>query len=50
MVRGLESAGRLIFALVTSEPAPEPFTVQVCTTELNDTGSGSPDTDGFATG
>ena len=41
VVRGDESAGRLTFVLVTSELAEEPFTVQVCTTELNETGDGS---------
>ena len=40
MVRGDESAGRLMFVLVTSEPAEEPFTVQLCTMELNETGGG----------
>ena len=39
VVRGDESAGRLTFVLVTSEPAEEPFTAQVCTRELNETGS-----------
>ena len=50
VVRGNESAGRLIFALVTSKPAPELFTVQVRTRELNGTGDGLPVSDGFATG
>ena len=52
VVRGDESAGRLTFALVTSEPAEEPFTVQVCTEELNGMGFGSgavSDADGSAT-
>lgn len=49
MVRGDESSGELIFTLVTSAPAMESFTVQVCTTELNDTGGG-PASEGFATG
>ena len=48
VVRSDESAGRLMFALVISEPAVEPFTVQVCTRELNETGGG-PTTE-FATG
>ena len=48
VVRGDESAGRLTFVLVTSEPAVDPFTVQVRTTELNETGGG-PAAD-FATG
>ena len=47
VVSGDESAGRLTFALVTSEPAVEPFTVQVCTRELNETSS---PTGEFATG
>ena len=50
MVTDMESAGRLIFALVTSEPAAESFTVQVCTRELNDTLATGPESDGFATG
>ena len=48
VVRTDESAGRLTFVLVTSEPAEEPFTVQVCTRELKETGGGFA-TD-FATG
>ena len=48
MVRGDESAGRLTIVLVTSEPAEEPFTVQVCTMEFNETGGGP--AAGFATG
>ena len=40
MVSDDESAGRLMFDLVTSEPAEKPFTVQVCTRELNETGGG----------
>ena len=48
VVRGDESAGRLTIVLVTSEPAEEPFTVQVCTMEFNETGGG-PAAD-FATG
>ena len=48
VVRGDESTGRLTFVLVTSEPAEEPFTVQVCTRELNET-RGGPAAD-FATG
>ena len=40
VVRGDESGGRLTFILVTSEPAEEPFTVQVCTRELNEIGGG----------
>ena len=47
VVSGDESAGRLTFALVTSEPAVEPFTVQVLTMELNETSS---PTGEFATG
>ena len=47
VVSGDESAGRLTFALVTSEPAVEPFTVQVFTMELNETSS---PTGEFATG
>ena len=57
MVRNSESAGVLIFALVTSKVVNESFTIQVCTRELSDTGSGSgagsgagPILDGFATG
>ena len=49
MVKGDESAGRLTFALVTSEAAEEPFTVRVCTRELNEI-SGGPTSDGSATG
>ena len=44
---GDESAGRLTFVLVTSEPAVEPLTVQVCTRELSETSS---PTGEFATG
>ena len=40
MVSDDESAGRLTFDLVTNEPAEEPFTVQVCTRELNETVDG----------
>ena len=50
VVTDVESAGRLVFALVTSEPAAESFTVQVCTRELNDTLATGPESDGFATG
>ena len=49
VVRGAESAGRVTFALVTSEHAEEPFTVQVCTKELNETGD-DPVSDVFAMG
>ena len=49
MVRGAESVGRVTFALVTSEHTKEPFTVQVCTKELNETGD-DPVSDVFATG
>ena len=48
-VRGNESAGRLTFILVASEPAEEPFTVQVCTMELSNT-DGLPISDESATG
>ena len=49
VVRGDEPAGRLMFVLVTSKPAEEPFTVQVCTMELNET-DGLSVSDGSATG
>ena len=49
VVKGDESAGRLMFILLASEPAEEPFTAQVCTRELNET-SGGPTSDGSATG
>ena len=50
-VKGDESAGRLalVFRLVASELPEEPFTVQVCLRELNETG-GSPVSDISATG
>lgn len=50
-VKGDESAGRLafVFRLVASELPEEPFTVQVCSRELNETG-GSPVFDISATG
>ena len=50
VIRGDESIGTLIFTLVTSEPATESFTVQVCTRELNDILGAGPASDGFATG
>ena len=40
-VRGDESAGTLIFTLVTDKPADNTFTVQVSTRQLNETGVGS---------
>lgn len=49
VVKGDESAGGLKFVLLASEPADEPFTVRVCTRELNET-SGGPTYDGSATG
>ena len=39
-VRGDESAGTLIFTLVTDKPADNTFTVQVSTRQLNETGVG----------
>ena len=50
VVKGDESAGMLIFALVTSEPAAESFTVQVCMRDLNSSLATDPESDGFATG
>ena len=50
MVRGDESSGTLVFALITNEPTAESFTVQVCTRELNDTLATGPASDGFAMG
>ena len=37
MVKYDESVGIMKFALVTSERVEEPFTVQLCTRELNST-------------
>jgi len=40
VVRGDESVGTLVFALVTSKIVDQPFTIRVCTRDLNDdTGS-----------
>ena len=50
-VRDDESAGILTFALITSKPPDEPFTVQVFTMEIsNVTGLINVNFDGFATG
>ena len=52
-VRGDESAGTLVFTLVTNKPADNTFTVQVSTRELDEpefgSGSGVADLE-FATG
>ena len=50
MVRDDESAGSLTFIIVTNRAADAPFTVQVCTEDIDDTGSGSGLPLGMATG
>ena len=41
VVRDAESAGSLTFFLETNRPADVSFTVQVCTEDIDDFGSGS---------